>query len=67
MERPTWDSGVADHGVDEAGGAEAGERGRPPKTYGELVGPYLKALPVGIEPGDLVNPEFGRPRKLLLT
>ena len=32
------------------------ERGRPPKTYGELIGPYLKALPDGIEPGDLVNP-----------
>jgi hypothetical protein len=57
VERPTWDAGVADHGGDEAGGAVAGERGRPPKSYGELAGPYLKALPVGIEPGDLVNPE----------
>ena len=32
------------------------ERGRPPKTYSELIGPYLKALPDWIEPGDLVNP-----------
>jgi hypothetical protein len=32
------------------------ERGRPPKTYGELIGPYLKALPDWIEPGDPVNP-----------
>jgi hypothetical protein len=32
------------------------ERGRPPKTYGELLGPYLKALPDGIEPQHLVNP-----------
>jgi hypothetical protein len=32
------------------------ERGRPPKTYGELLGPYLKSLPEGIEPQDLVNP-----------
>jgi hypothetical protein len=35
------------------------ERGRPPKTYGELLGPYLKALPDGIEPQDLVNPAPG--------
>jgi hypothetical protein len=32
------------------------ERGRPPKRYGELLGPYLKVLPEGIEPEDLVNP-----------
>jgi hypothetical protein len=25
------------------------ERGRPPKRYGELLGPYLKRLPDGIE------------------
>jgi hypothetical protein len=28
------------------------EHGSPPRTYGELLGPYLKALPAGIEPGD---------------
>ncbi|WP_435011425.1 hypothetical protein P12x_002736 [Tundrisphaera lichenicola] len=33
------------------------ERGRLPRTYGELLGPYLKALPDGLEPGDLANPE----------
>ncbi|WP_435008640.1 hypothetical protein P12x_005850 [Tundrisphaera lichenicola] len=32
------------------------ERGRPPKTHGELIGSYLKALPAGVEPSDLVNP-----------
>lgn len=32
------------------------ERGRPPKTYGELLGPYLKTLPEGTEPQYLVNP-----------
>jgi hypothetical protein len=32
------------------------ERGRPPKTYGELLGPYLKELPDGIESQDVVNP-----------
>lgn len=32
------------------------ERGRPPKSYGELIGPYLKSLPEGVEPGSLVNP-----------
>lgn len=32
------------------------ERGRQPKTYGELLGPYLKKLPDGIEPTDPVNP-----------
>jgi hypothetical protein len=32
------------------------EHGRPAKTYGELIGPYLKALPGGIEPVDLLNP-----------
>ena len=35
------------------------ERGRPPKTYGDLLGAYLKALPDGIEPQDLVNPGSG--------
>jgi hypothetical protein len=35
------------------------ERGRPPKEYGELLGPYLKALPDGIEPQDPVNPGSG--------
>ena len=33
------------------------ERGRPPRTYGELLGSYLRALPEGIEPGDLIAPE----------
>ena len=28
------------------------EHGKPPKTYGELIGPYLKALPEGIQPED---------------
>lgn len=32
------------------------ERGRPARTYGELLGGYLKALPDGIEPQDLLNP-----------
>jgi hypothetical protein len=32
------------------------ERGRPPKTYGELLGGYLKTLPDGVEPTELVNP-----------
>ena len=35
------------------------ERGRPPKTYGEMLGFYLKALPEGIEFEDLVNPGAG--------
>ncbi|WP_435005349.1 hypothetical protein P12x_003246 [Tundrisphaera lichenicola] len=35
------------------------EHGRPPKTYGELLGPYLKTLPEGIEPGDPANPSPG--------
>jgi hypothetical protein len=35
------------------------EHGRPPKTYGEMLGSYLKALPEGIEPEDLVNPGAG--------
>ena len=35
------------------------ERGGPPKMYGELLGGYLKALPDGIEPQDLVNPAAG--------
>jgi hypothetical protein len=28
------------------------DHGKPPKTYGEFLGAYLKALPEGIEPGD---------------
>ena len=28
------------------------DHGKPPKTYGELLGPYLKSLPEGLEPGD---------------
>ena len=28
-------------------------------TYGELLGPYLKALPDGVAPGDLMNPGEG--------
>ncbi len=32
------------------------ERGRPPQRYGELLGPYLKTLPDGIEPLDVLNP-----------
>lgn len=35
------------------------ERGRPPRRYGELLGPYLKTLPDGIGPQDLVNPGSG--------
>ena len=35
------------------------ERGRPPKTYGEMLGPYLKALPDGIEPQEPVTPGTG--------
>jgi hypothetical protein len=35
------------------------ERGRPPRTYGELLGPYLRTLPAGIEPQDPVNPGSG--------
>jgi hypothetical protein len=31
------------------------DHGAPPKSYGELVGPYLKALPLGFEPGDAVS------------
>ena len=31
------------------------EHGRPARTYGELLGPYLKRLPEGIEPGDLTG------------
>ena len=31
------------------------EKGRPASTYGDLVGPYLKALPDGIEPTDSIN------------
>jgi hypothetical protein len=31
------------------------DHGKPPRTYGELLGPYLKALPEGIEPGDPTN------------
>lgn len=35
------------------------ERGRPPRTYGELLGTYLKTLPEGIEPQDLLDPGSG--------
>ena len=42
-----------------AGRAFAIERGRPPKAYGELLGPYLEALPDGIEAEDLVDPGAG--------
>lgn len=35
------------------------ERGRPPKTYGELLGPYLNTLPEGIEPEDRLIPGSG--------
>jgi hypothetical protein len=35
------------------------ERGRPPKTYGELLDGYLKTLPDGIEPTELVHPGAG--------
>jgi hypothetical protein len=31
------------------------DHGKPPRTYGELLGVYLKALPEGIEPGDSTN------------
>ena len=31
------------------------ERGKPATTYGDLLGPYLKSLPDGIEPGDRVT------------
>lgn len=33
------------------------EHGRPAKAYGELVGPYLKALPEGIGADDLISGE----------
>jgi hypothetical protein len=32
------------------------DHSRPARTYGELLGGYLKALPEGIEPQDLLNP-----------
>jgi hypothetical protein len=35
------------------------EHGRQPKTYGELLGPYLRDLPDGIEPQDIVNAGAG--------
>ncbi|WP_435005348.1 hypothetical protein P12x_003245 [Tundrisphaera lichenicola] len=35
------------------------EHGRLPKTYGELLGPYLNSLPDGIEPDDPANPGAG--------
>jgi hypothetical protein len=35
------------------------EHGQPPKTYGELLGPYLKALPDGFAPSDQVAPTTG--------
>lgn len=28
------------------------DHGKPPRTYGDLLGPYLQALPEGLEPGD---------------
>jgi hypothetical protein len=31
------------------------EKGRPPTTYGDLLGPYLKALPNGIDPTDAIS------------
>ena len=31
------------------------DHGRPPKTYSELLGPYLATLPEGIEPGDSIG------------
>ncbi len=31
------------------------ERGRPPQTYADLLGPYLKSLPEGIEPTDRIS------------
>jgi len=31
------------------------DHGRPPRTYADLLGPYLKTLPEGIEPGDAVS------------
>ena len=37
------------------------DHGQPPKTYGELLGPYLKALPEGLEPGDPTNAARGSP------
>ena len=33
------------------------DRGRPARTYGELLGGYLKTLPDGLEPQDLLVPE----------
>jgi hypothetical protein len=35
------------------------EHGRPPKTYGELLGPYLKMLPEGIDPEEVLDPGSG--------
>jgi hypothetical protein len=32
------------------------EHGRPPKRYGDLLGPYLRTLPDGIESQDVMNP-----------
>jgi hypothetical protein len=39
-----------------AGRAFVIERGMAPKRYGDLLGPYLKTLPDGIEPQDVVIP-----------
>ncbi len=38
-----------------AGRAFELEHGRPARTHGELLGPYLKRLPEGIEPGSLTG------------
>jgi hypothetical protein len=35
------------------------ERGRPARTYGDLLGPYLRALPPGFEPEDPASPGSG--------
>jgi hypothetical protein len=35
------------------------EHGKPPKTYADLLGPYLKTLPEGFEPGDYVSASQG--------
>jgi hypothetical protein len=51
------EAGTFDHfALKMAERAFAIEQSRPPKTYGELLGPYLEVLPDGIEAQDLVNP-----------
>jgi hypothetical protein len=35
------------------------ERGRPARTYGELLGGYLRALPEGVEPQHMLDPAAG--------